>query len=77
MHITHQHIDVTAPCTMHICNVHTKKHMCTCVTVHTHTRMSGHTYNLSVWMCARVYMCVTNVRLCVRVYVCLYHTCIH
>jgi len=36
--------------------------MCTCTTIHTHTRMSGHSCSLYVWMCVRVYMCVTDAR---------------
>jgi len=67
IYIIHLHIDTDASYTIHIYNVHAKKHIRTYTTIHTHVRMSGHSCSLSVWMCVRVYMWVTNVRVCVCV----------
>ena len=63
IYIAHLHIDAAVPCTMHVCNVHAQRHICTCTTIHTHThtRTSGRS-------CSRVYM---DLRTCV--YVC--HKC--
>jgi len=52
----------------------------TCVHVpqsaHTHARVAAHVV-LSVWMCVRGYMYVTNARVRVCVYMYLYQTCTH
>jgi len=53
MYITHLYIDVPAPCAIHVHNIHEKRYMCTCATIHTHTHtwVAAHVV-LSVWMCA-------------------------
>jgi len=67
--ITHLYIDTDTPYTIHVYNTHAKKNTRTCTTIYTHTRMSGHSCSVSLWMCVSVYMCVTNMRVWVCVYI--------
>ena len=67
--IKHLYIDTDAPYTIHVYNIHAKKHMCTYTTIHTHAHMSGHSCSLSVWMCVRVYVCHKCACTCLCVYI--------
>jgi len=75
--ITHPYIDTDAPYTIHVHNIRAKKHMCTYTTIHTHTRMSGHSCSLFVWMCARVYMCLQCACMCMCVNQHQFNTYLH
>ena len=59
--------------TMHVYNMHGKRHMCTCAMIHTNTHMSGRSCSL---VCMDVCICVYvyhTVYVCMRVCICITH----